>query len=120
MSITFSAYVEHDGEVIRTEEAPNFANANARLILAHLDLPSDEPCGSIDVDELLGRCLTARAAGGGALDDSGFDGTVTRERGRATMIDFGLRPGYFADAVDRLEALCHEAKELGATEIDYA
>lgn len=92
----------------------NVANVNARLLLVALGLDSDDLCGSTSGEDFLGRVLLALATD---RDDSGVRSTVIsgREVGTsgATMIDCGLRPGYFADRFGALHALALEAARLG-------
>lgn len=122
MSVSFYGIAVEMGVPQFTQTECNFANDNARLILAHLGIQQDWPIvGSAPVDDLLARCVAARATGGN-LDDGGF---ATRDTGgpgtgQCRMIDVGLRPGYFADAVSRIEAVCEEAKACGMKKITWA
>jgi hypothetical protein len=91
------------------------ANTNARMLLVALGLDtSDDLCGSASGEDFLGRVLLALASD---RDDSGvapavIGGAQVGQSG-ATMIDCGLRPGYFADRFGALHALALEAVRLG-------
>lgn len=115
MSVSFYGYYETDNGPHFTEQA-NFSNVNARLICAHLDLDfdADNWAGNWPVEEVKSRCVLARAVGG-ALTDDGMPSVRD-----GNMIDCGLRPGYFADAVAALEEVVAECEARGITRLTYA
>ena len=93
----------------------NVASMNARTLLIALGLDEgDELVGSASGEDFLGRVLLALASD---RDDSGVDpaviGGASLGQSGATMIDCGLRPGYFADRFGALHALALEAVRLG-------
>lgn len=95
----------------------NVANTNARMLLVALGLNEGEDgdlCGTVDGEQFLGAVLLAMASD---RDDTGVAPAVIggREVGQsgATMVDCGLRPGYFADRFGALHALATEAVRLG-------
>jgi len=88
----------------------NMANANALMVLERLGLPMDE-CGTIDPEDLIGRCLLGNIG----RDDTGVD---TFEHPSAPgvgprMVEVGIRPGYFQEQLDRLNDLAVEAAGRG-------
>lgn len=94
----------------------NLANTNARMVLSILGMTeeSEDLCGSIDGEDLLGRVLVAMAED---RDDTGvasavIGGSALGQRG-ATMVDCGLPAGYFAERFGALHALAAEAARLG-------
>lgn len=90
----------------------NVANANAAMIFDRLDIDvADDFCGVIDAQDLIARAMLANVG----RDDSGVDvmsdgGPGT---GRAAWHDHGLRPGYFADVMERLADLGKAAHDRG-------
>lgn len=92
----------------------NLANGNARLVLTILGLDSEDLCGATTAEDFLGRVLLAMAED---RDDTGVRPAVVsgREVGTSgpTMVDCGIRPGYFADRFGALHALATEALRLG-------
>jgi len=94
----------------------NVANTNARILLDALGLTPEEGdlSGALSGEDFLGRVLLAIAAD---RDDSGVNSAVIggKELGQsgATMIDCGVRPGYFADRFGALHALALEAVRIG-------
>lgn len=107
MSISFYHYSEADGHATFGETEVNMSNANARMVMRHIGIETDECVGSIDAHDLKARCVTARAVGGN-FDDGGF--ASTRD---GNFIDCGVRPGYFADRVAQLEEVADEAISAG-------
>lgn len=116
MSVSFYGYSEPaPGESPEFIDGPNFANDNAAMIARSLGIADKwEYGGSWDLDDFEGRVKTAQAVGGGIADD-GQDDIVTGGpgTGRATMVDCGVRPGYFADAYDALADLCADLRAAG-------
>lgn len=93
----------------------NVSNVNARTLLVALGIAADDDLsGVVDGEQFLGAVLLAMASD---RDDSGVAPAVVggREVGQsgATMVDCGLRPGYFADRFGALHALATEAVRLG-------
>jgi hypothetical protein len=92
----------------------NVSNTNARLLLAILGLDNEDLCGILDATDFQGRVLLAMASD---RDDTGVPPAITGGRvvGQtgATMVDCGLRPGYYTDRFAGLHALAMEAVRLG-------
>lgn len=93
----------------------NVSNVNARTFLIALGLDDgDDLSGSTSGEGFMARVMLAMATD---RDDSGVASAVVggREVGQsgATMIDCGLRPGYFADRFTALYVLGAEAARLG-------
>jgi hypothetical protein len=95
-------------------EDVNMANGNAVLVFAALGIALDGNGGQMSGQDLLGRVLMAQAVG---PDDTGIAPAVTggREVGQpgATMIDCGLRPGYYADRFTQIREIAEVAARLG-------
>jgi hypothetical protein len=89
----------------------NVSNTNALAILTRLGYPADpeDPYGNADPDDLLGRAMTGNIG----LDDQGIPATVDAAPGRATVIECGVRPGYFTGRLDEIARLAAEAKTRG-------
>lgn len=87
----------------------NVSNANAAAVLARLGYEFDPsgPCGDATAEDFLGRCMVGNVG----QDDSGY--AATQEggpgTGRATVIECGVRPGYFASTLARLARLATAA-----------
>ena len=79
----------------------NLANSNAREILGLLDLDSEELCGSLDSQELLARCLVARAF----CQDNEISAKVSKGDKGATIVDMGRRESYLSDKLGAIEEL---------------
>jgi len=90
----------------------NVSNMNARILFNALGIDGGEDlCGMLDAEQFQGALLLAMAED---RDDSGVPSAeVAPGRPGATMIDCGLRPGYFADRFAGLHALAAEAVRLG-------
>jgi len=92
----------------------NVSSMNGRILLDALGVHTPELWGALSGEDFLGRVLLAIAAD---RDDSGVDSAViggaSLGQTGATMIDCGLRPGYFADRFGALHALGMEAVRLG-------
>jgi hypothetical protein len=90
----------------------NLANANAAAMIDALGVLDEarELVGCLPGEEFAARVLFARVLVG---DDSGIRPTEDRQPGRATMIDCGRRPGWWAETLTRLESLAQEAVRLG-------
>jgi len=86
----------------------NVSNTNASAILERLGVEFDY-CGSIDAADMLGRALVGNIG----RDDSGVDSTEDARLGCATMIDCGLRPGYFDDRLGQIADLADYAARHG-------
>jgi len=86
----------------------NVSNTNAAQILDRLGIEFDY-CGVIDPADLFGRAAVANIG----RDDSGVDATEISGDGHATMIDCGMRNGYFADRLGSLERLASLAMDRG-------
>lgn len=86
----------------------NMSNANAALVIERLGLPFDY-AGSIAAEDLLARAMLGNIG----RDDSGVGEAVERGAGGATMVDCGVRPGYFADRLGALADLAAFAIERG-------
>lgn len=87
----------------------NISSANARSILERLGYeydPEDGICGSATPDEIIGRALLANIG----RDDSGIRSAVVSDGPGATMIDCGLRPGYYDERMTAILDLAHEAQ----------
>lgn len=89
----------------------NVSNSNAIAILERLgfDHPEDYCGGSCDAADFIGRTKLANIG----RDDSGIRSSVDAAAGRATMIDCGVRVGYYEDVMTRLENLAHKAVATG-------
>jgi hypothetical protein len=86
----------------------NVSNTNAAQILERLGIEFDY-CGHFDPADLFGRA----AVGNIGRDDSGIATTVEGGDGCATLIECGLRPGYFEDRLGRLAELAQDAIQRG-------
>ena len=123
MSVTIYGYKGDHPAVEFTEAEANFANGNFVLIAQHLGYQID-PCDLVGywwVRDLKQRCVTASAVGG-QLSDDGMPGAEHGGpgTGMCRMIDVGLRPGYFADAVAAIEAVADECIARGIDRVTYA
>ena len=78
----------------------NVSNANAALLLERLGVEFDY-CGTVDASDFLARAMLANVG----RDDSGTATVTDSGGGGATMVDCGLRPGYYGDRFDSLAAL---------------
>lgn len=107
MSMSFYCYTETDGKVnfLLGDDAPNFSNSNAFMILRSLGYEPDY-AQSFDADELLGRVTLARA-----VKPVADDGMPDIRHGN--MIQCGVRPGYFESAYERIAEVCELAKAHG-------
>jgi len=92
----------------------NVANTNARILLDALGVHDEDLMGGLSGEDFLGRVMLAMTFG---PDDSGVAPAVVAGEALgtpgATMIDCGVRPGYFADRFGALHALGLEAVRLG-------
>lgn len=86
----------------------NFANSNAAMILRSLDYDPGSVM-TLDPYDLRERCTQAILSPP-VLDD-GMPDIVTKQEGGLTMIACGVRPGYFADAYERISKVCDKAIE---------
>lgn len=119
MSVTFSLAEFQETEKLGTvlchldsDLNLNVSNANARAILDRLGYEVDEYgiVGEATPEDLLGRALVGNVG----RDDSGVDAVETPGEwfgGGATMIDCGIRPGYFEDRMAALVALASHAMD---------
>lgn len=88
-------------------EQMNLANANAAELLTLLGFDGDELyAGVCDAGELLGRLLVTDALLEPSPERSE---TVSKEPGRATLVDLGRPAGYLNDKVVRLSELARWA-----------
>lgn len=105
MSITFQpAPVMENDRVVEwapDEYSLNVSNGNARLILAQIGVEFDY-AGSIDPVDLCVKMLASDPIDSGTI-------TVTEKGNGPTMIDCGLRPGYFQDVFAVLWQIAHYA-----------
>jgi len=116
VSITFYAAQEtEDAEgriinMVRDLEAfeVNVSNSNAFALLDRLGIEADY-CGSMAAEDFLGRAMVANV---GRFDD-GIESSTERGQGGATVIDCGLRPGYFEDRMASLANLASAATARG-------
>jgi hypothetical protein len=111
MSITFRTEFTYDTVTDRWTDhgGPelNVSNTNAALLLERLGLdPADCEGGDIDADDLLGRAMVGNIG----RDDSGVTAAEIRAPGQLTMIDCGVRPGYFDDRLSVLVEVATYAK----------
>jgi len=93
----------------------NLANTNAAMILSALGLYEDSDegglVGTVDADVFLGAIMLAMASD---RDDTGVaPANLYEGQPGATMIDCGLRPGYYAETFGNLHTLATEAVRLG-------
>lgn len=114
MSVTFRTEFTHDPATGRYTDhgGPelNVTAGNAALILERLGLdPADCEGGDVDADDLLGRALVGNVG----RDDSGIASHEDRAPGRLTMVDWGMRPGYFDDRLAVLVEVATYAKAKG-------
>lgn len=86
----------------------NVSNTNAAAVLDRLGVEFDY-CGTMEADDLLGRALVANVG----RDDSGVPSVEDTGRNGATIIECGLRAGYFDGTMGRLVALANAAAERG-------
>jgi hypothetical protein len=121
MSITFAAAPTRraDGtlDFHTSDDEPwvNVSNTNASLLLERLGIEFDYS-GQIDAEDLLGRALVANVG----RDDSGMASTTDRGAGGATIIDCGLRPGYFDERMAQLVEVAEYAKTVGTGKVQWA
>lgn len=116
MSVTFTAAnrITRDGhELIAPVRAAdhlsvNVSNGNAFMVLERLGFDTDL-WGDVDGAEFLGRALVANVG----RDDSGVAAATLTSPGSATVIDCGVRDGYFDDVMGRLAALATHAADNG-------
>jgi len=116
VSITFYAAQEtEDAEgriinMVRSLSAfeVNVSNSNAFALLDRLGIEADY-CGTMTAEDFLGRTMVANV---GRFDD-GIESTTERGQGGATIIDCGLRPGYFEDRMSSLAELASAAATRG-------
>lgn len=109
MSITFNAQTA-DGEWPGVSVNQSNTNALQTMVSLGFDEGLVDYSGSIPADDL--RALIVFAQAGLAVDPSADDGTAAYETklpGRATMIECGLRPGYFTDVYARLDEVAQAA-----------
>jgi len=110
MSITFNVARETEhpefGTVI--EAVPGFdrysvnvSNANAFALLDRLGIEDPDYCGSIEAEDFLGRTMVANVG----RPDDGVGSAEFRGEGGCTVIDCGVRPGYFDDRMGSLATL---------------
>jgi hypothetical protein len=88
----------------------NVSNANARALLDRLGIEAGDLFGETTPEDLLGRALVGNVG----RDDGGVDAVETPGEwfgGGATMIDCGIRPGYFEDRMAALVALATHARD---------
>lgn len=97
-------------EAIEAHDRPsiNLGNANARGLLELLGLPTDDLCGEISAQDLLGRILLAQALASG---DVGRPSTRETTVGGATLVDCGRSEGYFDSRLRELAPLAEWAAE---------
>lgn len=89
----------------------NVSQANAVVLLYALGLHSEDLSGGTTPQDFFGRVMLARAED---LDDTGIPVNEARYAPQGmTIIDCGLRPGYYADVFGRLWNLAAEALRLG-------
>jgi hypothetical protein len=115
MSVTFTIGRQESWgfRFLSSEAEVNFSNTNAFLVLDRLGLDTDDEyglCGQCEPKDFLGRVLVMNIG----RDDSGYPNSVSQLPGCATVIDCGLRPGYFDDAKRRLVDLAEAAMVQGA------
>jgi len=117
VSITFYAAQESEhaefGTIITMVDAldalsVNVSNSNAFALLDRLGIDADY-CGSMAAEDFLGRAMVANVG----RCDEGFAPTTERGQGGATMIDCGVRPGYFDDRMSSLAELASTAAARG-------
>lgn len=87
----------------------NLSNGNVQTILGRLGYPSDMHLGDETGAEFLGRALVM----GVGADDTGTDSTRQVGSNGATLIDCGVRAGYYASVEERLSALASYAATRG-------
>jgi hypothetical protein len=90
----------------------NVSPSNAHLLLERLGYPAgpdDELCGDATPDEILGRALVGNVG----QDDNGIPAATEKVPGGPTVIDCGVRAGYFTDRLDAIARLATEAKTRG-------
>lgn len=88
------------------------SQVNAQLVLARLGLEpgSDgDLAGDATPDDILGRALTGNIG----RDDEGIPASASQLPGSARVIDCGVRPGYFTEALEAIASLAAEAKARG-------
>lgn len=92
----------------------NLSNANAGMLLAKLDLDTEDLCGSIDPDDLIGRILAAKAF---LVDDGTADTVYLRGEagpfGTCHTVLCGVAPGYWTERLDQLQEIAEQAKSIG-------
>jgi hypothetical protein len=107
MSVTF--YPNVPDAFVRDEEVPemNVSNANARMLFVNLGLEFDY-CGRISPTDLLVAIACSDPI------DTGVPSHVDSSGPGATMIEGGIRPGYFADRYKALQEIACYAHKHGA------
>jgi len=101
VSVTFYA-TTHQG--VKAGEPVNLANGNAALVLDRLGLPADL-WGECPAADFGARCLLGTVG----YPDDGMPAATYRHPTMATLVDAGLRPGYFTDVLARLADLAAAA-----------
>jgi len=118
MSITFYAALEAEhaeyGTIIKMVDAldrfsVNASNSNAFRLLDRLGIENPDYCGSMAAGDFLGRCMVANVG----RPDHGIEPVEFSSEGGATMIDCGLRAGYFEERIEQLADLATAAAALG-------
>lgn len=105
MSITF--YIE--GQPEGSDDAEfNVSNTNGYMLLNRLGIEADYS-GSAKADVMLGASLLALATN---ASDDGVASTTDVGAGGATIIECGLRAGYWEDRLSSMADLATMAKEL--------
>lgn len=86
----------------------NVSNTNAAMIFERLGLDWDpeDPSGSAEPADILARAMLGNVG----RDDSGIAMSAEKVPGGPTVIDCGLRAGYFADRLDGIAELAAEAQ----------
>ncbi|MFD7161404.1 hypothetical protein ACFV9C_42935 [Kribbella sp. NPDC059898] len=89
----------------------NVAQTNAVVLLYALGLHNEDLSGGTTAQDFFGRVMFALAE---ERDDTGIPASDYRHHPQGlTLIDCGIRPGYYADVFGRLSALAAEAIRLG-------
>ena len=87
---------------------PHLSNSNAAMVLRSLNIECDDGAVCLDANDLKGRLLTALAVGGNIADDGQPTISSLSESG-ATMVQCGVRPGYFESIYGQVLEVCEQA-----------
>ena len=90
----------------------NVSNSNFYRLMREIGLEFEDYCGRLDPGDIVARCEAYLATLKMIPEmDAGTPTNVYKGNGRATIVDCGLRAGYFGDRVSQLLELARVAVE---------